>query len=96
MVEYKGSIREDDFFNMLHKDDYKISGIKVDINPITEGKTGKLETYLPGVEEYLREKEMERNERKSVREKIRENKSKISVNSVSTEKDKVMKNKNVR
>ena len=96
VVEYKGSVREDDFFNMLHKDDYEISGIKVDINPITEGKTGKLETYLPGVEEYLREKEMERNERKSVREKIRENKSKISVNSVSTEKDKVMKNKNVR
>ena len=76
VVEYKGSIREDDFFNMLHEDDYEISGIKVDINPITEGKTGKLETYLPGVEEYLREKEMERNERKSVREKIREKKDK--------------------
>ena len=96
VVEYKGLVREDDFFNMLHEEDYEICGIKVDINPITEGKTGKLETYLPGVEEYLREKEMERNERKSVREKIRENKSKISVNSVSTEKDKVMKNKNVR
>ena len=95
VAEYKGSVREDDFFNILHEDDYEIYGIKVDINPITEGKTGKLETYLPGVEEYLREKEMERNERKSVREKIRENKSKISVNSVSTEKDKVMKNKNV-
>lgn len=76
LVEYKGSIREDDFFNMLHEDDYKISGIKVDINPITEVKTGKLKTYLPGVEEYLREKEMERNERKSVREKIREKKDK--------------------
>ena len=76
VVEYKGSIREDDFFNMLHEEDYEICGIKVDINPITEGKTGKLETYLPGVEEYLREKEMERNERKSVREKIREKKDK--------------------
>ena len=61
---------------MTHKDDYEIFGIKVDINPITEGKTGKLETYLPGVEDYLREKEMERNERKSVREKIREKKEK--------------------
>ena len=76
VVEYKGSIREDDFFNMLHEGDYEISGIKVDINPITEGKTGKLETSLPGVEEYLREKEMERNERKSVRKKIREKKDK--------------------
>ena len=34
------------------------------------------ETYLPGVEEYLREKEMEKNESKSVREKIREKKEK--------------------
>ena len=76
VVEYKGSIREDDFFNMLHEDDYEISGIKVDINPITEVKTGKLETYLPGVKEYLRKKEMEKNERKSVREKIREKKDK--------------------
>ena len=76
VVEYKSSVREDDFFNILHEDDYEISGIKVDINPITEGKTGKLETYLPGVEDYLREKEMERNERKSVREKIREKKEK--------------------
>ena len=75
-MEYKGLVREDDFFNMLHEEDYEICGIKVDINPITEGKTGKLETYLPGVEEYLREKEMERNERKSVREKIREKKEK--------------------
>ena len=76
VVEYKGSVREDDFFNILHEDDYEIYGIKVDINPITEGKTGKLETYLPGVEKYLREKEMERNERKSVRKKIREKKDK--------------------
>ena len=76
VVEYKGLVREDDFFNMLHEEDYEICGIKVDINPITEGKTGKLETYLPGVEEYLREKEMEKNESKSVREKIREKKEK--------------------
>ena len=34
-----------------------IGGIKVDINPITEGKTGTLATYLPGVESYLAEKQ---------------------------------------
>lgn len=34
-----------------------IGGIKVDINPITKGKTGTLATYLPGVESYLAEKQ---------------------------------------
>ena len=33
-----------------------IAGIQVDINPITEGRTGTLETYLPEVETYLQEK----------------------------------------
>ena len=28
----------------------------MDINPITEGRTGTLETYLPEVETYLQEK----------------------------------------
>ena len=56
VVEYTGSTREDDFFNMLHEDSIYIAGIQVDINPITEGKTGTLETYLPEVETYLQEK----------------------------------------
>ena len=34
----------------------KIGGVKVDINPITEERTGTLATYLPGVESYLAEK----------------------------------------
>ena len=34
-----------------------IGGVKVDINPITEGKTGTLATYLPEVESYLAEKQ---------------------------------------
>ena len=33
-----------------------IGGVKVDINPITEGKTGTLAAYLPEVESYLEEK----------------------------------------
>lgn len=53
VTEYRGSIREDDFFNLLNEDGFKIGGIPVDINPITEGKTGTLETYLPTVETYL-------------------------------------------
>ena len=56
VVEYTGSTREDDLFNMLHEDSIYIAGIKVDINPITEGRTGTLETYLLEVETYLQEK----------------------------------------
>ena len=56
VVEYTGSTREDDLFNMLHEDSIYIAGIQVDINPITEGKTGTLETYLSEVETYLQEK----------------------------------------
>ena len=56
VVEYIGSTREDDLFNLLHEDSIYIAGIQVDINPITEGKTGTLETYLPEVKTYLQEK----------------------------------------
>ena len=56
VVEYKGSVREDDFFNLLNESGLSIGGVPVDINPITEGKTGTLATYLPGVESYLAEK----------------------------------------
>ncbi len=56
VVEYKGRENEDDLFNALNEDGLMISGVKVDINPITEGKTGTLATYLPGVESYLEEK----------------------------------------
>lgn len=56
VVEYTGSTREDDLFNMLHEDSIYIAGIQVDINPITESRTGTLENYLPEVETYLQEK----------------------------------------
>ncbi len=53
VVEYKGREREDDLFNAFNEDGFMIGGVKVDINPITEGKTGTLAEYLPGVEAYL-------------------------------------------
>ena len=56
VVEYKGRENEDDLFNAFNEDGLMIGGIKVDINPITEGKTGTLATYLLGVESYLVEK----------------------------------------
>lgn len=49
VVEYKGREHEDDLFNAFNEDGLMIGGVKVDINPITEGKTGTLATYLPGV-----------------------------------------------
>ena len=56
VVEYKGSEHEDTLFNAFNEEGLTIGGVKVDINPITEGKTGTLATYLPGVESYLAEK----------------------------------------
>ena len=57
VVEYKGREHEDDLFNAFNEDCLMIGGVKVDINPITEDKTGTLATYLPGVESYLAEKQ---------------------------------------
>ena len=76
VLEYKGSIREDTLFDILHEDEMEIGGVKVDINPITEGKTGTLESYLPAVEEYLSQKQIKREKRKSVRENIKEKRTK--------------------
>lgn len=56
VVEYRGRESEDDLFNAFNEDGFTIGGVKIDINPITEGKTGTLGEYLPGVEAYLEEK----------------------------------------
>lgn len=53
--------REDSVFDLLHEEEFSIDGVSVDINPITEGKSGTLEAYLPGVEEYLAEQEQKEN-----------------------------------
>jgi len=73
VVDYKGTIREDDFFNILHEDGFTIAGIVVDINPITEDKTGLLAEYLESAEQFLKEKVTERKQEKpSVRKKIKQ------------------------
>ena len=72
VVDYKGTVREDDFFNILHEDGFEIAGIVVDINPITVDKTGPLTEYLESAEQYLKEKAAEKKlEKTSVREKIK-------------------------
>ena len=72
VVEYRGGEREDSLFNTFNEDGFSIGGVKVDINPITEGKTGTLGQYLPGVEAYLEEKRaalQERNTEQAQEEK---------------------------
>lgn len=58
VVELVTEAREDYLFNILHEDDLLIGNVKLDINPITEAKTGTLTEYLPGVESYLAQKRL--------------------------------------
>ena len=82
VVEYIGNEREDDMFNLLHEDKFSIGGVKVDINPITECRTGTLEEYLPCEEKYLEEKR----QKVSVREKLKEKKTAVQENDEKVEK----------
>lgn len=68
VVGYRGKEREDDLFHAFHEDDFRIGGVKVDINPITEEKTGTLGTYLLGVDEYLEEKRIAMQEKNTEQE----------------------------
>lgn len=92
VVEYIGNEREDDMFNLLHEDKFSIGDVKVDINPITECRTGTLEEYLPCVEKYLEEKR----QKVSVREKLKEKKSVIRAKDEKVDKGCKKKSENVR
>ena len=74
-VEYRGGETEDSLFNTFNEDGLRIGGVKVDINPITEGKTGTLGQYLPGVEAYLEEKRAAMQEKNA--EQAQEEKQKV-------------------
>ena len=56
VVEYYGDIAEDALFDMVNEEYLEVGGCKVDINPITEGKSGSLDVYLPQAESHLNEK----------------------------------------
>lgn len=56
VVEYTGSMREDDAFDMFARRRIYIGGHQVDINPIRAEDTGTLDTYLPKAEKYLENK----------------------------------------
>ena len=46
LVQYDGSMREDDAFNALHNEPLEIEGIEVDINPINTGKSGTADEWI--------------------------------------------------
>ena len=52
VVEYEGSLREDDAFNFLNEDPLIYNGIKVDVNPIRKQKTGTLQDYMVKSRKY--------------------------------------------
>ena len=54
-LSYSGDMREDDLFGLLHEDGFKIADMVVDINPISEEKTGSLEEYLSRANQFLEE-----------------------------------------
>lgn len=51
VVEYKGTVCESHLFNIFHEDGFSIGGKTVDVNPITEWKTGTIDEYLKRAEE---------------------------------------------
>ena len=53
VVSFSGQEREDVFFDILNEIGFEIDGVKVDINPVSEGKSGTLDEYLSEVARYL-------------------------------------------
>jgi len=46
LVQYDGSMREDDAFNALHDEPLEIEGIEVDLNPINTEKSGTANEWI--------------------------------------------------
>ena len=59
LLEYKGDMSEDGLFNILNdaENRLEIEGIPVDINPITEGKSGTIDQFLERNKDYKKEDE---------------------------------------
>lgn len=57
VIEYTGSMREDDAFDIINDKNYEygniaIDSIKVDVNPIRSDKSGSIEDFLKRADEY--------------------------------------------
>ena len=63
VVEYEGDMSEDGLFNILNDEPMVIEGVRVDVNPITRGKSGTLDQYMERSRQYdaLRKAERETN-----------------------------------
>lgn len=57
VLSYRGNVREDVLFNAMNEAGLKIADIPIDINPISEEKTGTLAEYMKQAEAYLDERE---------------------------------------
>lgn len=51
LLEYKGTAREDDIFNVLHEQQCRINGGRLDVNPIKADDSGTIEEYLQRCDE---------------------------------------------
>lgn len=56
VIEYEGNWSEDSLFDLLNEEPVYFDGVKVDINPITRGKSGTLEQYMERSRRYDEEK----------------------------------------
>ena len=61
LLEYEGDISEDALFDALQG--LEIDGIKVDINPITPGKSGTIQEFLERNKDYKKEQSNEETEK---------------------------------
>lgn len=56
VLYYKGSIKEDSLFNILHDEDYvevlTYDKVYIDINPIRDEETGSLDDYIKNNKKY--------------------------------------------
>lgn len=61
LLEYEGDISEDSLYNMLNGENgLEIESIKVDINPITPGKSGTIQEFLERNNDYKKEGQIDK------------------------------------
>lgn len=89
VVEYEGSLREDDAFNFLNEDPLIYDGIKVDVNPIRKQETGTLENYMVKSRKYdqqiLKQLGVDNANKAETEKKIRFSRVSTDIESIDTE-----------
>ncbi len=55
LVEYEGTAREDDVFNVLHEEKQWMNGVLIDVNPIKADCSGTIEEYLKRCDDNWKE-----------------------------------------